>query len=132
MRKHFEFNFVAKTIEGSKSAISRANKGMNPEFKELCEMIKAQPTFTITVKVINQKEGKEKYHDLTFERMKLYISLQTDAEKKLAEFEAIKKIAKAKGAMYPLTKKWFINTYKNYKESDIAKMESAELEKLAA
>ena len=132
MRKHFEFNFVAKTIEGSKSAISRANKGMNPEFKELCEMIKAQPTFTITVKVINQKEGKEKYHDLTFERMKLYISLQTDAEKKLAEFEAIKKVAKAKGAMYPLTKKWFINTYKNYKESDIAKMESAELEKLAA
>ena len=132
MRKHFEFNFVAKTIEGSKSAISRANKGMNPEFKELCEMIKAQPTFTITVKVINQKEGKEKYHDLTFERMKLYISLQTDAEKKLAEFEAIKKVAKAKGAMYPLTKKWFINTYKNYKESDIAKMESAELEKLTA
>ena len=64
--------------------------------------------------------------------MKLYISLQTDAEKKLAEFEAIKKVAKAKGAMYPLTKKWFINTYKNYKESDIAKMESAELEKLAA
>lgn len=132
MRKHFTFNFVAKTIEGTKSAISRANKGMNPEFKELCEMIKAQPTFTITVKVINQKEGKEKYHDLTFERMKLYISLQTDAEKKLAEFEAIKKVAKAKGAMYPLTKKWFINTYKNYKESDIAKMESAELEKLAA
>ena len=132
MRKHFEFNFVAKTIEGSKSAISRANKGLAPEFKELCEMIKAQPTFTVTVKVINQKEGKEKYHDLTFERMKLYISLQTDAEKKLAEFEAIKKVAKAKGAMYPLTKKWFINTYKNYKESDIAKMESAELEKLAA
>ena len=132
MRKHFEFNFVTKTIEGSKSAINKANKGMNPEFKELCDMIKAQPTFAITVKAIEQKEGKEKYHDLTFKRMEIYISLQTDKEKKLAEYRAIRNVAKAKGAQYPLTKKWFLKTYPEYKNSDIATMESAELEALAA
>ena len=132
MRKHFTFNFVAKTIEGTKSAISRANRGMEPEFTELCTMIKAQPTFTVSEKTIQQKEGKNTYHNLTFKRMKLYISLQSDAEKKLAEFEAIMIVAKAKGAKYPLTKKWFLKTYENYDESDISKMESAELEKLTA
>lgn len=132
MKKYFEFNFVTKTIVGSKSAIARANKGMHPEFKELCEMIKVQPTFAITVKAIEQKEDKEKYHNLTFKRMRIYISLQSDNKKKLAEFEAIKKVAEAKGAKYPLTKKWFLSTYKDYKNSEIATMESAELEKLAA
>ena len=132
MKKNFQYDFVNKAIIGSKSAINRANKGLAPEFKELCEMIKAQPTFTVSIKVIEQKEGKEKYHDLTFKRMEIYISLQSDKEKKLAEYRAIRNVAKAKGAQYPLTKKWFLKTYPKYKNSDIAKMESAELEKLAA
>ena len=132
MKKHFEFNFVAKTIEGSKSAISRANKGLAPEFTELCKMIEAQPTFAVTEKIIKQKEGKEKYHDLTFKRMEIYIGLQSNKEKKLAEYNAIKNVAEAKGAKYPLTKKWFLSKYKDYKNSEIATMESAELEKLAA
>ena len=132
MKKHFSFNFVAKTIEGSKSAINRANKGLEPEFKELCDMIAAQPTFTVTVKTIDQKEDKEKYHDLTFKRMEIYIGLQSDKERKLAEYKAVKKVAEAKGAKYPLTKKWFLKTYPEYKNSDIATMESAELEALAA
>ena len=35
MKAHFTYNFVEKAIIGSKAAINRANKGMNPEYTEL-------------------------------------------------------------------------------------------------
>ena len=39
MNAIFTYNFVNKTIVGTKSAINRANKGMKPEYGMLCEML---------------------------------------------------------------------------------------------
>ena len=39
MKAHFTYNFVEKAIIGSKAAINRANKGMNPEYTELKKML---------------------------------------------------------------------------------------------
>lgn len=124
MTTHFTYNFVEKTIIGSKSSINKANKGMNPEYNELTAMLSAHPDFTVKEKTIEKKEGKKTYSNLTFKRMKDYISLQTNSKAKLIEFEAIMTVASVKGAKYPLTKKWFLATYTEYKENNVTENEA--------
>lgn len=132
MRKHFNYDFINKTIIGTKAAINRANKGLNPEYNELTEMLTTHPDFRVAEKNIQKKEGKKTYSNLTFKRMKEYISLQDNSKEKLIEFEAVKAVAEAKGAKYPLTKKWFLATYEEYKESDISESENRVLGKTTA
>ena len=119
MNAHFIYNFVAKTIVGSKRSIERANKGLNPEYTELTQMLAAQPTFTVTEKIINKKNDKKTYSKLTFGRMREYISLAPDSEVKLSEFEAVMAVAETRGAKYPLTKKWFLSQYPEFKETEV-------------
>ena len=136
MKTRFTYNFIEKAIIGSKAAIERANKGKNPEYAELSGMLAAHPDFTVRVKDIQKKEGKKTYSKLTFERMEEYIRTQFADKKilneKLIEFKAIQKVAEAKGAKYPLTKKWFLATYPSFKENEISKEETTEEEKVLA
>ena len=123
MTKKFNYNFVTKEIIGSKSAIARANKGLEPEFTELTNMMKAQPSFSVVEKVIIQKESRKTYYALTIERMGEYISLQADSAERMVEFKAIQRVAEVKGAKYPLTKKWFLAKYPEYKENCVSNSE---------
>lgn len=136
MKTRFTYNFIEKAIIGSKAAIERANKGKNPEYAELSGMLVAHPDFTVRVKDIRKKEGKKTYSKLTFGRMEDYISTQFADEETLAaklnEFKAIQKVAEAKGAKYPLTKKWFLAAYPSFKENEVSEQESAEQEKALA
>ena len=130
MREHFAYNFVEKAIVGSKTAIERANKGLNPEYSELTAKMAAHPNFDVKEKMINKKEGKKTYSQLTFKRMEEYIRLQDNSKARLVEFQAIMTVAASKGAKYPLTKKWFLATYKEYKENNVteARVEAEETE----
>ena len=78
---------------------------------------------------------KETHRGLTFKRMADYIKTQPDADARMMEFEAVQKIAKAKGAMYPLTKEWFFLTYPQFKKDEVSADEQAfvlnEMKKLA-
>lgn len=123
MNAIFTYSFVNKTIVGTKSAINRANKGMKPEYDTLCEMLAAHPDFTVAEKQIDHKADKKKYNGLTLPRMKEYIKTQPNSEKRLIEFAAIQKVAAAKGAKYPLTKKWFLATFPEFKENNVSKSE---------
>lgn len=129
MKKNFQYDFVNKAIIGSKSAINRANKGLNPEYKELSEMLAAMPSFNVQIKDIKKKKDQRRYSLLTFKKMEDYIKTQfsdkKELEAKIIEFKAIQKVAEAKGAKYPLTKKWFLKTYPEYKESDVSETEAA-------
>lgn len=123
MNAIFTYNFVNKTIIGTKSAINRANKGMKPEYDTLCEMLAAHPDFTVVEKQIKHKTDKKKYNGLTLPRMEAYIKTQPNSEKRLIEFKAIQKVAEAKGAKYPLTKKWFLATFPEFKENNVSEAE---------
>lgn len=59
MNAIFTYNFVNKTIIGTKSAINRANKGLNPEYDMLCEMLAEHPDFTVAEKQIKHKTDKK-------------------------------------------------------------------------
>lgn len=128
MNAIFTYNFVNKTIVGTKSAINRANKGLSPEYDMLCKMLADHPDFTVVEKQINHKADKKKYNGLTLPRMKEYIETQPKSEERLREFAAIQKVAAAKGAKYPLTKKWFLATFPEFKENNVSEAEiSAEV-----
>ena len=136
MKTRFTYNFIEKTIVGSKAAIERANKGKNPEYAELSGMLTAHPDFTVRVKDIQKKEGKKTYSKLTIKKMEDYIKTQFSDEgtlnAKLIEFKAVQKMAEVKGAKYPLTKKWFLAVYPSFKENNVSKEETTEEEKALA
>jgi len=115
MKNYFNYDFINKAIVGSKTAIKKANAGNTPEYRELCKKLAEHPDFNVVPKEIKENAEKKKYNGLSFDRMKEYILTQKDSENKLALFEKVKEIAEAKGAKYPLTKKWFLKTYPEYK-----------------
>ena len=120
MNARFTYDFTKKAIVGTKTSIRKANAGLNPEYEQLSNMLKEHPDFIVVEKVINHKAQKKTYKNLSIESMKKYIELQPNKEVALEIFEEVLKIATAKNAKYPLTKKWFLKTYPEYKESDIA------------
>lgn len=126
MTNKFNYNFMNRTIEGSKRSIERANKGLSPEYYELTQKLAEHPDFIVVEKIIKRNESKKTYRNLDLNRMKEYIKLQDDSEQKLVEFEAVKKIAKARGALYPICKKWFLATYPDYKETTVNLNQDAE------
>ena len=131
MKNHFKYDFIGKAIVGSKSAIRRANSGNGNEYVELCKMFAEHPDFRVVPKEIEVNATKKKYNGLTFNRMKEYIELQKDSENVLAVFEKVQEIAEAKGAKYPLTKKWFLSKYPEYKENKASIVSNEEIEKQA-
>ena len=63
---------------------------------------------------------KKAYNRLTIKKMEDYIGTQPDSENKLIEFKAVQKVAEARGAKYPLSKKWFLTNYPEFKENEIS------------
>lgn len=113
----FTFDFVNKSIVGSKHAIKKAGNPLTDEYKELCKMMSLQPTFSIVAKEEDKTrekkstKKKETYEGLTFAMMGEYINTLPENEKLIADFEEVKRIAKNK---YPVVKKWFLETYKDF------------------
>ena len=122
----FTFNHIEKTIVGTKSAIKRASVLGSDEYKILNKMMKEQPTYSVVEKIMQKKvEHKKTYGGLTLKKMEEFIKTQPDAEKNLIRLEAVKKVAKARNAVYPLTKQWFLAEFPSYKEAIIVEAAKA-------
>lgn len=119
----FTINFTNKTIVGTKTSIEKAGRFGSPEYKELSALLAVHVNFQVVEKPIKSNPRKKSYHGLTFERMKQYIETQPDSEENLALFEKAKKIAESKNSQYPLTKKWFLSTFPNYKGNEVSGVE---------
>ena len=118
-------NPIAKTITISKAYYKKACIYGTSEYYEFRTILSENEGFTVDFKVIEKKT----YKSLTFERMAEYIKTQPNSEKQLITFAAVQRIAEKKGSKYPLTKKWFLNAYPEYKENEVSANETAELEK---
>lgn len=114
MKTIFTLNFVNKSIVGTKTAITRANKCLEPEYSELCALLEKHPGFKVEVKKIDQKKEKKTYSGLTFKAMKDYIATQENSKIMLIKFEKVMELATAQGAKYPVTKKWFLKNYPDF------------------
>ena len=115
---NYEINPIDKTITLTNKFLKGASTMGTPEYKELKELEKENPGFTLKVREINQKENKQTYSELTFAVMQRIIEdvYKTDEDKKtekIAEFEATKIFySKNKTTMYGHMKSWFVQNYK--------------------
>lgn len=113
--KNITANLIDNTLTVSKSFYKKASICGSAEYYELRQAMIENPECKIVFKRIEKKT----YNGLTFAVMKTYIESQSNSEKQLKVFEAVKKIAEMKGSKYPLTKKWFLNAYPDFKENDV-------------
>ena len=114
-KSHIIANHEDQTLIVTKALYKKASIVGSPEYYELRRAVNENKEYSIVIKSVDKKT----YHGLTFEIMEKYIETQPDSEKILVKFAAVKRIAKAKGSLYPLTKKWFLNTFPAYKENEI-------------
>ena len=111
-KNNVDVNFADMTIEVSKAFYEKASKYGTDEFNTLLDVMKELPGFKVVI-------DKKTYNGLTIEKMEEYIVLVEKDNARLDEFHAIEDIAKARGAKYPILKKWFLATYPEYKTTDV-------------
>lgn len=119
MTNNIRFDHANCTIIITKKALDRADRMMEPEYSELCKFMAAQPTYKVVAKAIKTKSDKKTYHGLSIDQMKNFIKTKPNSDERLKEFAAACVVAEAKGAKYPLIKKWFLENYADYTSSDI-------------
>ena len=113
MKTNIAIDLEKNTVIVSNTFYKKASLYGTPEYYELRQAMIENPKAEIIFKSIHKKT----YNGLTFKVMKSYIEAQPNSEKQLKVFEAVKRIAEMKGSKYPLTKKWFLNAYPEYKET---------------
>ena len=109
MKNLFAVNFAENTIIASKTTLKKASIPNSPEYKALMKLMKQNPTFTVEAKVIKEATGKKTYEGLNKAFIEKYISIQTNAADLKAQYEQAAKMGK-----FPLVRKWFLNTFKNF------------------
>ena len=132
MKNLFTYDFINRTIVASKATLKKASNPSTAEYKALMEMIAGQPTFRVAEKVIEINRSKKTYSGLTYELMESFIDTQENAEQTKKVYEAVKKYAKTAGrSVYPITKKWFLNKFKDFEMNDALKTIADNLVKTA-
>ena len=109
-------NHVDETIVASKTTLKKAGNPNSKECKELMKLKKLYPTYAVIEKYIKPAEGKNTHKDLTNDLIKRYISIQDDAENLKKQYEEVYKMGK-----FPLVRKWFLKTFKNFNMDDAKK-----------
>lgn len=123
MKTNITVNAIDKSISVSKAFYKKASQYGTPEYKELRNAMQENPNFDIVFKTIEKKT----YHGLDMKRMEAYIKTQANSEEHLKTFIQVQKVAEAKGSKYPLTKKWFLETFPQYKSDEVCKSEAEAL-----
>ena len=113
MSRYFKFDITNNTIIASAANIKKAGDPATPQYKELCAMKKAQPSFSVAVKEIAKSKKKQTYSGLTLEAMRVFI----EAKKDDAAFMEFNRLCAE--ASYPIVKSWFLSRYKGiYKKTE--------------
>lgn len=114
---NYTINAATKEIIITKRFEKAANNIGSNEYKDLVTLMKDFPEFSIKVKEIKKKKGKKTYNGLTLDEMRRFIG--TRSEEELILFERVVAIAKHKKGSYAITKKWFLNKYKEDYDKEI-------------
>lgn len=122
----YEIDFVEGKIVVSKKFLKEASTVNTSAYIELTKVRKDYPDFAIEPRQITKRENKMTYGKLTYQFMRDYIETKADAEKVLAEFEQVQKLAKFQNAQYVYVKKWFLGLYGDeFKREDDEEKETA-------
>ena len=131
MKNLFVINFAENTIVASKTTLKKAGNPNSTEYKEMMKLMKKHPNFTVVEKIIKEATGKETHKGLKKNIIEAYIGIQNNATDLMAQYEAA-----AKQGKFPLVRKWFLSTFKDFNleeaKEEIAKARIAEITKITA
>ena len=124
-------DFIQEKIIVTKRFVKAASIINSTEYNAMIQLRRDNPTFPVEIREIKKKEGKKSYRNLNYDNMKAYI-IAKEGEKSpmLSELEKVKKLSKVQAGPYAYVKKWFLNTYPDYKETEADK--SAEENKVVS
>ena len=122
--KAITVELLEKKIYISNSFYKKACNGGSVEYKMLHKVMSENVGFELAFKVV---EDKRTYKDLTYAVMETYIKDNENSESNLVLFNEIKKEAEAEGSGYPLVKKWFLNSFEEFKNKKISDIEYKKL-----
>lgn len=120
--KAITVDVMEKKLYISNTFYKKACNGNSVEYKVLHQMMSENVGFSLAFKVV---EDKRTYKDLTYAVMETYIEESENKETNLLLFKAVKK--EAEGSGYPLVKKWFLNTFEEFKNKKISDIEYKKL-----
>ena len=110
---------VIKMIDNNEAQVSKtfaknAKIYGTDEYKLWREFKAENPEYVMVIKTIKKNPDKETNKNLTYENMKLYISVQENAEALLVEFERELILSKVQSNPYRAVLAWFKKTFKDY------------------
>ena len=120
----YEINYVENKIIVTKKFLKEAGIIGSNAYKELAQVRKDYPDFTIVQREIAKKNDKKTYGKLTYERMAEFIEAQEaeNAPAVLAEFKQMQVLSKFQSGSYAYVKTWFLKRY----EDEFTKEETEE------
>ena len=115
----YRVDFENETIEISKTFATAAQKIKTSAYKQLMDVRKAYPGFSIVIYATEITESKQKYKGLNFDEMRRCI-IEWDGEGS-ANLSVLDK-AIADKVPYPKVKKWYLDIYKEHykRAADVA------------
>lgn len=113
MKASIKIDMRNKKLVMTKTFYNKATNYGTREYNELRAVMNENPGYEIEFKATAGKH----YGKLTYKRMEAYIKRQPESKRHLQEFNAVQTLAKLKGSSYPIVKKWFLDTFPDYKET---------------
>ena len=116
MKSPITINFAEGEIILNAAFAKKASNPFSKEYGHLQKVREDFPEFTVLIKEIKKKEGKESYKGLTYDYMRAYIMSHEQGENRInaiMEFDELLLISQchSKGRRYPVIKNWFLDNY---------------------
>lgn len=114
MKMGYVYDVLNNTLTCSTAFLKKASVLNTPEYLILKQLRADNPDMTITV--AEKKSRRKSTPDITFEKMKGFISQCADSVERLKVFNSVCTLAKVQSSPYAYVKKWFLENYANYTE----------------
>ena len=112
---NYEINHLNETVIMTKSFYKAASVLNTPEYKELMEIRRQHPNYTLELRQIKKADDKKSYRNLTYDNMEIFIKMiETDEatrKERLVQLETIKGLSKVQPSPYAYVKTWFLTNY---------------------
>lgn len=118
MKNTLKVDFANSRIVMDRTFAVNCENTNSEEYAHLQRVRQDYPNFMVVRKTIKKNPNQERYHGLTYEYMRFYISQKDNAEEMLKKLDELILIGgcHSKGRAYATIKKWFLTQYPEVKE----------------
>ena len=121
---NYKINHGKGIITITKSFSKKASEFGSTEYGIIKGLRNDFPDYKVTIKEIKKNPHKKTYAKLTYENMEKYI--ECIEPNNLASLEIVIRASKIQPSPYAYVKKWFLETYSDYREYSAVIEEAAE------